>query len=224
MSSKKRGIKLLLVGLSNSGKSTLASKIEESMFIAVDGKAFPFDNPHYRVDEWNGIVDFRNTLVTKIKAYKEKYGKLPKTVVLDTVTKLYEHIYEYCQDNYKGFDQFNALIRETLALNKIIESTLVNKGINTVIVAHATQNNNTNNYEIPAKGQFAESGGWLSVVDEASFLYVLGNDRYIAHKELKYPCRSTLDIPESEMLSKYDINKHIGLLEEQADKSEVNTL
>ncbi len=222
--SKTRGVKLLIVGLSNSGKSTLTSNIEKSMFIAVDGKAFPFDNPHYRVDEWNGIVDFRNTLVEKIKSYREKYGELPKTVVLDTVTKLYEHIYEYCQDNYKGFDQFNALIRETLALNKVIESTLVNKGINVVVVAHATFNQGTNNYEIPAKGQFAESGGWLSVVDNASFLYVLGNERYIAHKELKFPCRSTLDLPDSEMLFKYDINKHIEMLQNQANKSESNVL
>jgi len=214
------GVKLLISGLANSGKSTLTSKINNAMVVVCDGKAYPFKVPHYRVDSWDGIVDFKNTLVSKVKAYKEKTGSLPETIVIDTVTKLYEQIYIWCEDNFRGFDKFNNLVKETLALNSVVENVLLAKGINVVIVAHAVYNSETNSYEIPAKGQFRESGGWLSVTDEASFLYVLGQERYIAHKELKYPCRSTLDIPDSEPVSGYDINKHIQMLVDNNTESE----
>jgi hypothetical protein len=220
-----KGIKLLLSGKENSGKSTLTSKIDKALVVVVDAKTYPFSKPHYRIDSYDGIVDFKNTLIAKIKAYKEKFGELPKTVVIDTITKMYELMYLWSEENFKGFDKFNSINRETLLLNNVVEKTLIEKGINVVIVAHAVWDEGTNSFVIPAMGQFAKSGGWLSVVDNASFIYVLGHDRYIAHKELKYPCRSVLDnIQDSELLDKYDINEHISRLEETMIESESEAL
>ena len=149
------------------------------------------------------------------------YNKLPRTVVMDTVTKFYELIYLWAEDNYKGFDVHNAISKNTLMLNSVIETTLIDKGINVVIVAHVVYDQNTGRYTIPATGKFKESGSWLSVVDNASFIYILGNDRYIAHTELKYPCRSTIDMPKSELVDKYDINEHISRLEEASNENEL---
>ena len=219
-----KAVKLLISGQESSGKSTLTSQIDDSMVIVVDGKSYPFNKPHYRIDEYNGIADFKNILITKIKAYKAKYDELPKVIVIDTITKMYENMYIWSQENFKGFDIFNAINKDTLYLNKVIESTLIKKGIDVVIVAHATYDESTGRYVIPAKGEFKNTGSWMSVVDEASFLYTLGQERYIAHTELKYPCRSTLDLVGSEPVDKYSINDHLNKLREKATETESNVL
>ena len=219
-----KGIKLLITGMENSGKTTLTSTIEDGMVVVVDAKHYPFKKPHYRVDEYEGIVDFKNTIINKIKSYKTKHGKLPRTIILDTITKMYELMYMWSEENFKGFDKFNAISRETLMLNKIIENTLIAKGMNVVIVAHVQYDQNTNKYVVPAVGKFKDTGSWLSVVDEASYVHILGNDRYISHKELKYPCRSTLGIEESQLLSTYNINDHIAKLESNAVENEAEVL
>ncbi len=219
-----KGIKLLLCGLENSGKTTLTSHITDSMVIVVDNKHYPFKKPHYRVDEYDGIVDFKNVLISKVKAYKTKFGVLPKTIVIDTITKMYELMYLWSEENFKGFDKFNSISRETLLLNNIIEKTIITKGINVVIVAHVQYDQNTSKYIVPAVGKFKDTGSWMSVVDEASYVHILGNERYISHKELKYPCRSTLDMEASQLLDKYDINDHIGRLTENSVENEAEVL
>ena len=39
-------VKLLITGFENTGKSTLASKIENALIINCDGKSFNFKTPH----------------------------------------------------------------------------------------------------------------------------------------------------------------------------------
>ena len=215
-----QGSKLLICGLENSGKTTLTSNLEEVMVVQVDNKRYPFNVPHYRVEEYKGIADFKNTLVEKLKAYKEKYGKRPRTVVFDTVTKLYELMYKYSQENFKGFDIHNSISNDTLAFNTLVEKLLIQNGVNVVVTAHVVHDENTSRYVVPATGIFAKTGSWLSIVDEASYIYTQGNERWISHSELKYPCRTTLDLKKAEPLSQYDINEHMKALEAKADDAE----
>lgn len=215
-----KGIKLLITGLENSGKTTLTSKITDAMVVVVDEKRYPYKVPHYKIGEYEGIVEFKTELIEKIKAYKEKYDKVPRTIVFDTITKLYESMYKYAQANYKGFDVHNSISNDTLAFNTMIENLLIDRGINVVIAAHVIYDEATSRYVVPATGQFKNTGSWLSVVDEASFLYTMGSQRYIAHKELKYPCRTTLEMIASEPVDNYDINLHIESLEATADDAE----
>lgn len=215
-----KGIKLLITGLENSGKTTLTSKIDKSMVVVVDEKRYPYKVPHYKPSEYEGIVEFKNELIDKIKAYKEKYGEVPRTIVFDTITKLYESMYKYAQANFKGFDVHNSISNDTLSFNTMMENLLIDRGINVVIAAHVVYDEATSRYVVPATGQFKNTGSWLSVVDEASFLYNMGSQRYIAHSELKYPCRSTLDKMASTPVDDYDINKHIEMLEAKADDAE----
>lgn len=214
------GIKLLITGLENSGKTTVTAKITDAMVVVVDEKRYPYKVPHYKIGEYEGITEFKNELVDKIKAYKAKYGKPPRTIVFDTITKLYESMYKYAQANFKGYDVHNSISGDTLAFNTMMENLLIARGINVVIAAHVVYDENTSRYLVPATGQFKNTGSWLSVVDEASFLYNMGSQRYIAHSELKYPCRSTLDKMISTPVDDYDINKHIEMLEAKADDSE----
>jgi len=196
------------------------------MVIAIDSKPYPYNIPHYEVREFNGVVDFKNTLVEKVKSYKEKYGKLPETVILDTVTKLYELIYLWAEDNYKGFDVHNAISKATLQLNGMLDKLLIDRGINMVVVAHVQYKEATNRFVVPATGTFKDNGSWMSIVDEASYVHVLGNERWISHKEIKFPCRSTLgsELKEKDLLSKYSIRDHLGWLKDVAGKKAENTL
>jgi hypothetical protein len=219
-----KGVKLLITGLENTGKTTMTSDITDGMVIAVDGKPYPYNVPHYEVREYLGVTEFKATLVEKVKSYKAKYGNLPKTVVLDTVTKLYELIYLWAEENYKGFDVHNAISKQTLLMNAMLDKLLIDKGINLVIVAHVQFDVNTSRYIVPATGKFKESGSWLSVVDEASYVHILGTERMVAHSDIKFPCRTTLCDMKTTRVDDYMINDHITQLEERADHKAKNSL
>ena len=219
-----KGVKILYTGLECTGKTTLTKDLEDAMVIGVDNKPYPYSIPHYEIREYDGIVDFKKTLVEKIKSYKEKKGKLPRTVILDTVTKMYELIYLWAEENYKGFDVHNAISKDTLRLNSVLENMLINKGINLVIVAHVQFDQNTGRFVVPATGKFKDSGSWLSVVDEASYIHILGTERMISHNEVKFPCRSTVDGMKTTPVDKYDINEHMSMLEAKASDHADNLL
>ncbi len=219
-----KGVKLLVCALESVGKTTMTSKLEKSMVIAIDSKPYPFNVPHYEVREFNGVIDFKNVLIDKIKVYKEKFGELPKTVILDTVTKLYELIYLWAEDNYKGFDQHNAISKATLQLNSMLDKLLVDRGINLVVTAHTQYDINTNRFIIPATGAFKNSGSWLSVVDNAVYMYILGTERMVAHNDVKFPCRTTLDGMKSGRVDDYDINEHMKELEDMSGDIQQNLL
>lgn len=213
--------KLLITGLESTGKTTLTSKLEKALMVSVDGKAYPFARPHYRPEKYSGLPNFKNELIQKLKSYKAKYGERPQTVVFDTVTKLYENMYKYAQANFKGFDVHNTISNETLSFNDLIEELLIANGVNVVIIAHVVYDEKTSRYTVPATGQFKNSGSWLSLVDNASFVHVQGNTRMISHTELKYPCRTTVEMDKVQKVDDYDINTHIAKLEKsQGDNSE----
>ena len=204
--------KLLIVGQEKLGKTTLTSKIDKAFVVSIDGKAYPFKVPYYRPSKYSGLANFRTELIEKLKAYKAKHGEKPQTVVFDTVTKLYENMYKYAQANFKGFDVHNTISTETLSFNDMIEDLLIANGVNVVITAHVVYDEKTTRYTVPATGQFSKSGSWLSLVDNASFIFVQGNTRMIAHSELKYPARTTVDMGKSEKLADYSINDHMDKL------------
>ena len=216
--------KLLITGLEATGKTTLTAGLEKALVVSVDGKTYPFKVPHYRPSEYTGLVNFKAELIEKLKAYKAKYGEKPQTVVFDTVTKLYENMYKYAQKNFKGFDVHNTISVETLSFNDMIEDLLIANDVNVVITAHVIFDEKTTRYTVPATGQFAKSGSWLSLVDNASFIFVQGNNRMIAHSELKYPSRTTVDMEKVQKLSDYSINDHMAKLMVSQDENAEYTL
>ena len=212
--------KLLITGLESTGKTTLTAGLDKALVVSIDGKTYPFAVPHYRPSQYNGLALFKSELIDKLKAYKAKYGEKPRTVVFDTVTKLYENMYKYAQLNFKGFDVHNTISMETLSFNDMIEDLLISNGVNVVIAAHVIFDEKTSRYTVPATGQFKNSGSWISLVDNASFIFIQGNTRMISHTELKYPCRSTVDMEKSQKIDDYDINQHIEKLEKSQGEND----
>ena len=156
-------IKLLISGFENTGKSTLASKINNALVVNFDRKEYGFSVPHINITEYHGIDALIDTINEKLGVYKERFNKLPDTVVLDTVTQFYSTMQAFNDNAFKGFDIHKNNNRDTLSLNAYIEDVLIANGINVVIVAHTVFDADTARHIIPATGQFGKAGSWMSV-------------------------------------------------------------
>ena len=96
------GVKFLLTGFEACGKSTITSALTEAIVVNMDQKEYNFKVPHVNIKEYEGM-DVLITLVTqKVEAYSAKFGKLPKTIVFDTVTQMYSAMQKHNADKYKG--------------------------------------------------------------------------------------------------------------------------
>jgi len=206
-------IKLLISGFENTGKSTTASKIDNAMVVNFDRKEYGFAVPHMNITNYDGIDGLISTINEKLGVYQEKVGKLPETVVLDTVTQFYTAMQSYNANAFKGFDIHSANGKDTASLNAYVEDVLIANGVNVVIVAHTTFDSETARHIIPASGQFGKSGSWLSVVNEAVFIEKKSGKFIIHQRSMKFPCRTTLpDLEDLIDSDKYDINEHIAKL------------
>lgn len=206
-------IKLLVSGFENTGKSTLTSGIKDALIVNFDRKEFGFQVPHINITTYTGIDDLIGTINEKLGAYQERFGKLPATVVLDTVTQFYSTLQVYNDGHFKGFDIHKNNNRDTLNLNAYVEDVLIANNVNVVIVAHTVFDSETARHIIPASGQFGKAGSWLSIVNDAIFIEKKSNSYTIHQKSMKFPCRTTLpNMEESVEGTKYDINDHIARL------------
>ena len=206
-------VKLLVCGFESSGKSTITSDIENALIINFDRKQYGFKVPHINAGVFNGMDDLINTLNTKVGAYQEKFNKLPDTIVLDTVTQFYTAMAKYNGEKFTGYDTHANNNKDTLSLNGYIEDTLIANGVNVVIVAHTVYDSETCRHTIPASGQFAKAGSWISVVNDSVFIEKKSGKLIVHQKSMKFPARTTLtDILPSVPVEDYDINEHIAKL------------
>jgi len=207
-----KGVKLLISGRASSGKTTKISEIKNALVLVSDDKSFPFKMAHFRHTEYEGAVSLKNLLIEKIRAYKEKFGSKPDVVIIDSITHLYQQMYVWAEANNKGFEKFNAMQSETLSVNALLERLLIDNGMSVVITAHTVFNESTQNYEIPAVGKFKESGGWLSLVDNAVHISTEYNRRTVYLDSIKYPARSTIEVKQSLEIDEYSVQEHIDKL------------
>ncbi|EAJ4519103.1 AAA family ATPase [Campylobacter coli] len=201
-------IKILISGFENTGKSTLVSKLEDSLIINCDKKDFAFQTLHTNKQDYKGLDDFKKFCNEKILAYKNKYNKLPKYVVIDTITQLYGSMTNYNSSVYKGFNIHSQNESDTLGINEYLEQ-LVSKGINIVISAHTKYNSDTGRYEIPSQGKFRDSGSWLSIVNEAIHISRDEENHLVHLKSKSLPVRSLIDWDKDSVnFNDFDINEY----------------
>jgi len=208
-------VKLVVAGYEASGKTTLISQINNALVMSSDNKAFTAKVPHFRYTEYTGLADFTNTLETKLEAYKSKFGKLPETVVIDSITHYDSIMTKWANNTFKGFTVYSQLGANLFDMNAYFENTLIANGINVVLTAHTAFNPDTGRYYIPAAGEFGKKGSWQSVTDNSIFIETKSNKRLIHTNNVKFPCRSRLpDFPDGISVDDYDINDHISKLKE----------
>lgn len=206
-------IKLLISAFEASGKSTITSQLEDVLVFNFDHKEYSFRVPHANLKSYEGMDQLIADMTSKIQAYKEKFGKYPKSIVFDTVTQMYSSMQKYNADKFKGFDVHTNNGRDTLAFNEFIENSIIPSGINAIIVAHTMFDEATARHVIPATGAFAKAGSWLSVVNDAVFIEKKANKLVVHTSGLKYPARSTLIGLETNVdIENYKLQEHLDKL------------
>jgi len=205
--------KILVSGLANTGKTSLLQTLTDVFIVAHDGKQYPFPQPHVNVSSFTSVAELLSVTNTKLAAYKEKFGKLPATIVFDSVSTVFETVADNCGRQYKGFEIWKNVNSEINEFTRYIEQTLIPHGLNVVIVSHAVWNVDTVTYELVAQGSFSKKGGFLSTVDNSIFIEVKNGKRIIHHRSPKYAARSTLaELPDSQPIEEYSLQKHVDML------------
>lgn len=208
-----RAVKLLLSAYESCGKSTITSQCEDALIINLDHKEYSFRAVHANIPDYEGMDVLTDTINSKIEAYQDKFDRLPKTVVIDTVTQLYSAIQKYNGMKFNGFDIHTNNNRDTLNFNSYIEDVLIGNGMNVIIVAHCMWDADSGRHIIPATGQFAKAGSWMSVVNDAIYIEKKSSKLIVHQKSMKFPCRTTLkDLEPSVNVEDFDINSYLQKL------------
>lgn len=218
-------VKQLISGLSGSGKTSLTKNLTEVMVVYHDGKRYPFKQPNVTVNDFEDVTSFIELVTEKIEAYNTRFGKYPKTVVFDSVSKIFDTIADNCNRKYTGFDIYTNLNREINLFTTFIENSLIASDINVILISHALYDADTSRYSLVASGSFAKRGGFYAEVDEAIFLEQKSNKRLIHFRSGKFPARTLHDeLPDSAEVEEFDLQAHIDALSESANSAEEYSL
>ena len=211
-------VKLLISGLSNAGKTSLLASLQDAFVISHDGKNFPFPIPHTNVSEFNSTSELIKLITEKIQLYKARNNKLPATVAIDSVSKIFDTLYDVCNVKHSGFKIYSELNKEIHEFTDYIQNVLIENGINVVLLSHATYDGETSQYNLVGKGDFQKRGGFLAEVDTASFIETKNNKRIIHHKSTKFPARCLLaDMPDSQPVEEFNLQEYINRLSTISD-------
>ena len=212
-------VKMLISGITNSGKTSLLQSLTDVLVIARDGKKYPFAQPHVNVPDFTDVGELLDLIIEKVGAYEAKHGAMPKTVVVDSISKILLDIEGYVLDQVKSFP-YGKVNTEIKRFVDFVEREMSNE-FNIILVSHALYNEDTNGYNlVNAGGSYGKKGGMLSEVDEAIFIEVKGKNRTVHYRNSKMAARTTMaDLPDSVPLADFDLQKHVELLQKKQNKA-----
>lgn len=203
-------VKLLIAAESNSGKTTLTKTLDDTLVISHDGKRFPFSIPHSNIEHFDSASDLTNTVNEKIETYHEKFGEYPKTVVFDSVSRIFDSFMDNCNNKFTGYKVYSNLNQQVYEFTSYIEDTLIASDINVVLLSHAIYDTETSRYNLIGKGDFQKRGGFLAEVDESVFIEVKSTKRNIHFKSNKFPARTLHEeLPESMPVEEFNLQEHL---------------
>lgn len=209
-------VKLLIAGESNSGKTTLTKGLANSLVISHDGKRYPYKNPHASIASFSTTAELTSFVSEKIEAYNERFGSYPETVVFDSVSRIFDTLYDACNQKYSGFAIYSNLDKEIKEFTNYIEDTLIASDINVVILSHAIYDSETSKYNLVGKGSFAKVGSFLSVVDQSIFLQTKNDKRILHFRSTKFPARTLQeDDPDSMPADNFNLGEYVNKLKER---------
>ena len=200
--------KILVTGLANSGKTSLLKPLEKVLVFSRDGKPFSLELPHVNVPDYDKIDELLDVVQEKLEAYKEKVGEYPDTLVFDSVSRIFTDIETNSQNRFKGYDVWSNVNME---VNKFVAATneLLASGFNVVLIAHAVFDVETKTFTETCKGSFAKTGGFLSTVDYAVNVSVVGNKRIVQHKGMQLSRTLIDDMPDKEDVNNFNLQDYL---------------
>lgn len=213
-------VKLLVSSLPNIGKTTLLKSLTDVLVIARDGKKYPFPQPHVNVPDFTSADQLIDIIVEKVEAYEDKIGSLPKTVAIDSVSKILLDIEGYTLEQVKSFP-YGKVNTEIKKFVDFIERDMV-PNFNVVLVSHAMYSEDVSGYSlVNAGGSYGKKGGILSEVDEAIFVELRGKKRIVHFRNSKMCSRTTMaDLPENSPIEDFDLQKHLESLQSKQQDAE----
>ena len=208
--------KVLVTGLANTGKTTLLKTLENALVVSRDGKPFSLELPHFNVGEYTSIDELLDLLLEKLEAYKAKIGTYPDTVVFDSVSRIFTDIETNCSRKYNGYDVWSNVNKE---INIFIEAVndLQNQNYNVVLIAHAVWDETAKKYIETCKGSFAKTGGFLSTVDYAVNISIVGSKRIVQHRGMQLSRTLLEDMPEKEDVNNFNLQTYLNKIKEKAE-------
>jgi len=213
-------IKLLVSSLPAIGKTTLLQSLTDVLVIARDGKLYPFEQPHVNIADFQSVDELINIIIEKVEAYETNYKELPKTIAIDSISKILLDIEGYCLEKIASFP-YGKINTEIKKFVDFIEHELI-PNFNVVLVSHAQYNEDVVGYTlVNAGGSYGKKGGILSEVDEAVFVELKGKKRVIHFRNPKMVSRTTVaDLPDSMPGEEFVLQEHLEMLQNKQRKAQ----
>jgi hypothetical protein len=215
-------IKLLIAAESNGGKTTLTKDLQNALVVSHDGKKYPYPVPHVMVDTFDSVQELITLTNDKIVAYKERYKAYPKTVVFDSVSKIFDTLLDTCNIKHTGFKIYSELDKEIHEFTDYVQNTLIASDMNVILISHALYDAETTKYNLIGKGNFQKRGGFLAEVDQALFIETKNNKRILHFRSTKFPARTLrAEDPDSIPVDDFNLQDYLdALASEQQDVDE----
>ena len=213
-------VKLLVSSLPNIGKTSLLKPLTDTLVIARDGKAFPFAIPHVNVPDFTSVDQLIELIVEKVNVYEETIGVQPKTIAIDSISKIILDIEGYVLEQVKSFP-YSKVNTEIKKFVDFIERDMA-PNFNVVLVSHAIYSEENSGYSlVNAGGSYGKKGGILSEVDEAVFIELRGKNRIVHFHNSKMVSRTTeTSLPDNMPIEDFNLQKHLDLLAEKQSEAE----
>lgn len=204
--------KILLSGLSNSGKTSLLQTLTDVLVIANDGKKYPFKQPHVNVPQVTTADELIVEIEGALERYETKFDTLPKTLVIDSISKVLLDIESHYVATISSFP-YGQIGKDISQLMNYIENELVQNGCNVIFVSHAMKDIDGQYSLVTSGGAAGKRGGVIADVDNAIYIEIKGKKRTIWYKNPKLLARSlNADLPEFVELDDFNLQNYLEVL------------
>lgn len=211
--------KVLVSAVSGMGKTTLLKDLEEVLVFSRDGKPYPYAQPHVNIPDFVKIAEVIEAFNTKIPAYKERFGKVPKIIAIDSLSTILLDIETSCLQRIANYP-YAEVGKEIAMLVRYLEA--LSEQFTLVVLSHSHHNEGTGSYNlVNAGGSYGKKGGFYSEVNYAISMSIDGSKRKIHCNNPTLLARASHGgFPDSVESKDFSLQKYLETLYGLSDEAE----